>query len=414
MRKKKILLLSDHPLATSGVGTQARWLIDGLIASGKWSFRCFGGAVQHENYNTIAVNEDFIIKPTKGFGDPQMLRQTLVSERPDVLMLFTDPRFFLWVFSMEDEIHQICPIAYNHLWDNGPTPTFNKVLYESCDLLNCINYPTYEMVKEMFPERTNYVPHAVPDSLFFPMQETDVLNMKRGLLGDSRVDHFIPLFVGRNARRKMPSDILVSFKMFLDDLEKKYGHRKSTIIMHTDPLDIEGPNLHQVIDLLQINENVFFSKDRIQFHEMNIVYNISDVLVNFSCAEGFGLPVLEAKNAGKPIIAIKTGGLTRQVVDHETGEEFGVAIEPEVKPLVGNQVVPFIYEDFASHETLKNAFMKMYEMGAQGRKSLGLKARSHALKNYDMKTMINDWDRTLTKLSNDWKNNYERWNINSL
>ena len=30
-RKKKILMLSDHALSTSGVGTQSRHLIDGLL-----------------------------------------------------------------------------------------------------------------------------------------------------------------------------------------------------------------------------------------------------------------------------------------------------------------------------------------------------------------------------------------------
>ena len=68
MQKKTILMLSDHPLSTSGVGTQARWLITGLVNTGKYSFRCFGGAVRHENYETTVVNPDFIIKPTDGFG----------------------------------------------------------------------------------------------------------------------------------------------------------------------------------------------------------------------------------------------------------------------------------------------------------------------------------------------------------
>ena len=35
---KKILFLSDHPLAPSGVGVQARFLIEGLIKTGKYSF----------------------------------------------------------------------------------------------------------------------------------------------------------------------------------------------------------------------------------------------------------------------------------------------------------------------------------------------------------------------------------------
>jgi len=122
--KKKILMLSDHPLATSGVGLQARWLINGLIATGKYSFRCFGGAVKHEDYNTIKVNDDFVIKPTNGFGTPDMLRVAIATEQPDALLLFTDPRFFIWTWEMEDEIHQICPIAYWHLWDNDPWPEY--------------------------------------------------------------------------------------------------------------------------------------------------------------------------------------------------------------------------------------------------------------------------------------------------
>jgi glycosyltransferase involved in cell wall biosynthesis len=408
--KKKILMLSDHPLSTSGVGVQARWLAQGLIQTGKWSFRCFGGAVKHENYNTVKVSDDFIIKPTNGFGDKNLLRMTLAVEKPDVLLLFTDPRFFIWVWEMEDEVHQICPIAYNHLWDNGPWPEFNRVLYESTDLVNCINYPTYEMVKQRFPEKTNYVPHAVPPNVFFPLPEAERTRMKTMILGKERLDHFVVLYVSRNARRKMPSDILLSFKMFLDDMEKKHGHRKASLVMHTDPMDTEGPNLHHVIDMFHLKDHVVFSKDRIGFEQMNALYNIGDTVVNRSCNEGFGLPTLEMMMAGKPIIALKTGGLTRQVLDHETGFQYGIALEPEVRTLVGNQMVPYIYEDFISHETVAKAFMQFYEMPPAEREALGLKCREHALKDYNMETLIKDWDRTLTDLVGNWqRGGRNRW-----
>lgn len=408
-KKIKVLVLSDHPLSTSGVGTQCRWLIQGLLATGRYTFRCFGGAVKHDSYDTIKVNDDFIIKPTNGFGDKNLLRMTLAVERPDVVLLFTDPRFFIWVWEMEDEIHQVCPIAYNHLWDNPPWPEFNRVLYESTDLINCINWPTYQMVHERFPGKTNYVPHAVPQELFFPMPPLERARVKEAILGKERADHFVPLFVSRNARRKMPSDVILSFKMFLDDLKAKHGHRKSTLVMHTDPLDPEGPNLHQVIDMLNIKENVVFSKDRVGFAEMNSLYNISDTIVNRSCNEGFGLPTLEMMMTGRPIIALKTGGLTRQVEDHETGEQYGIALEPENRSLVGNQLVPYIYEDFVSHETVSRALMQMYEMGPAGREALGARALEHARKDYDLKRLVNDWDASLTGLVNGWKNGRDRW-----
>ena len=403
MKKKTILLLSDHPLSTSGVGTQARWLINGLLATNKYSFRCFGGAVKHDNYENIVVNEDFIIKPTNGFGDPNLLRKTLVQLKPDALMLFTDPRFFTWVWAMSDEIRQICPIAYWHLWDNPPWPEFNRAFYEATDLINCINYPTYEMVKERFPEKTHYVPHAVPQELYTPLSQNEALKFKASMLGQHRANNFTALYVSRNARRKMPGDILTSWKMFIDDLQAKYGHKNATFVMHADPLDPEGANLFNVVDMLGIKDSIVFSKDKIGFTEMRTLYSICDTVVNRSSNEGFGLPTLEAMMCGKPIIAIKTGGLTRQVENHETGEQHGIALEPEVKSLVGNQTVPYIYEDFVSHRTLADSFMKMYEMGPEKRAEIGIKAMEYARNNYRLDDVIKKWDETLEVTINKWE-----------
>lgn len=414
MQKKTILLLSDHPLSSSGVGTQARWLIHGLISTGKYKFKCFGGAMKHEDYRTIVVNEDFIIKPTNGFGDRNMLRQVLATEKPDALMLFTDPRFFIWVWEMEDEVHQVCPIAYNHLWDNYPWPEFNRVLYESTDLINCINWPTYQMVKERFPEKTNYIPHAIPSEVYHPISEEEQMAAKKALLGPDRADHFTALFVSRNARRKMPSDILVSWQRFMEQLKQKHGHSKATLIMHTEPLDPEGPNLHHVVDMLGIRDSIFFSKNRIEFQDMNKLYNAVDTVVNRSCNEGFGLSTLEAMMCGKPIIAIKTGGLTRQVEDLETGEQFGIGMNPDASSLVGNQLVPYIYEDYVTHETLTNAFMQMYEWGPEKRKQVGLRALEHARKDYDMNNVIKAWDDSLTKLIDTWKDSHKPWEIKEI
>ncbi len=414
MQKKTILMLSDHPLSTSGVGTQARWLIHGLISTGKWKFKCFGGAVKHEDYRTVVINEDFVIKPTNGFGDRNLLRQVLATEKPDVLLLFTDPRFFIWVWEMEDEIHQVCPIAYNHLWDNGPWPEFNRVLYESTDLINCINWPTYNMVKERFPEKTNYIPHGVPKEIYYPISSEESKKIKAQILGPDKADHFMPLFVSRNARRKMPSDVLVSWKMFLEDLQKKHGHKKATLLMHTDPLDHEGPNLYHVVEMLGIGESVKFSKNRVDFNEMRGIYSACDTVINRSSNEGFGLSTLEAMMCGKPIIAIKTGGLTRQVEDLETGEQYGIALEPDVKSLVGNQVVPFIYEDLISHEKLASALLEMYEWGPEKRKAIGLRALEHAHKDYDLNNIVKSWDDTLTQLLDRWKNQNQRWEIKTL
>lgn len=409
LNKKKILLLSDHALSTSGVGCQSRFLIDGLIKTGKWSFRQLGAAVKHSDYKTVRVNDDFIIKPIDGFGDPKLLRSILITEKPDVLMLFTDPRFFHWVWEMEDEIHQICPIAYWHVWDNLPVPKFNHVLYESTDLINCHSHLTYSFVKDMFPEKANFVPHTLPNGLFRPLDEAEVKKQKVRILSQEKADSFVALWINRNAKRKRPNDVLWSWKIFMDALNEKHGKKDAVLILHTQPDDQEGPNLYATAEMLGIEESIVFSPDRIDFEKMNVVHNISDCVLNISFAEGFGLSTLEAMSAGKPIIAAKTGGLTRQVVDHRDGSENGVALDIDLKTLVGSQSVPYIFEDYVSPENVANALMKLYEMGPESRKALGAKARSYVESEFSYDNMINQWDETLTELLANWKSRYTRW-----
>ena len=407
MHKKKILVLSDHALSTSGVGTQTRHLINGLIAKGEWTFRQFGAAMKHADYRTVIVNDDFIIKPIDGFGTKDMLRVTLATEKPDLILIFTDPRFFGWLFEMEDEIHQICPIAWWHVWDNLPKPTFNASFYEATDLINCHSYLTYELCKQDFPEKTNFVPHALPNDLFFPLSEAQRSAKRQEILGKKK-DNFILFWVNRNARRKRPSDVVEAWSIFRRKIESE-GRSDATLLMHTDPLDQEGPNLYEIVKLFGVEDSVVFSTDRIDFNKMNDLHNISDACINISYAEGFGLATLEAMQCGRPIIATKTGGLTRQVVDHRDGSENGVALPVDFRTCVGSQAVPYIYEDYTANETTAAAIEKLYRMTPDERRILGQKANNYVKSEFDYQKTIDMWHETLNKTIGSWKENYKSW-----
>ena len=417
MKKMKILMLSDHMLSTSGVGCQSRFLSFGLVNKGKWEIKQLGAAMKHENYDLACPHADIMIKPVDGFGDRDSLRQLLATEKPDVLFLFTDPRFFMWVWQMEDEIHQVCPIAYWHVWDNDPYPAFNSMFYEGTDLINCHSFKTFELVSKHFPEKTNFIPHALPEELYFPMTSEDKKKHKLTLLGKDREDHFVGIWINRNAKRKRPNDVMMSWKLFLDNLEEKHGHRNATLIMHTDPQDQEGTNLFASADVIGVKDDVFFSPQRIEFEQMNVLHNISDFCINIALNEGFGLPTLEAMQCGNPIIAQKTGGLTRQVVDHRDESENGFALDPDVRSMVGSQMVPYIYEDYCTNEKTADAMMKMYELGPEGRDKIGKKARAYVQSEFNLKNTIDRWDETLTDLIENWrknKGNERTWKIKEL
>lgn len=416
VEKKKILVLSDHPLAPSGVGVQARMLIEGLLRTGKYTFRCLGGAMKHPDYSTVTVNPDWIIKPVDGFGTREQVRNILMTERPDAILIFTDPRQFIWLWEVEDEIKQLCPITYWHVWDNDPYPAFNRVWYESTDLINCLSHKTYEMVVKHFPEKTNYIPHSFPKEIYFPAPEDQIVSVRKQNFGD-KADWFMGLWVNRNAVRKMPGDVLEGWKLFLDNLEKKYGHRKACLVMHTDPGDQEGPNLMVVSELLGLQNNVLFSTNKLDFQHMNVLHNITDVCINLSKNEGFGLSTLISLQCGKPILVLKTGGMTRQVVDHRTGEEYGVGVNPVTRKLMGSQMVPYIYEDYASQEDVAAGLMKIYEYTPEEKAAIRVKAVEYVHAEFGYDKMITEWDRTLTETMDKFvanKATAKNWVLSSL
>ena len=231
----------------------------------------------------------------------------------------------------------------------------------------------------------------------------NIINIKKSLLGKDRANHFTGIWVNRNAKRKRPGDVLVSWKRFLEKLEEEHGHKNATLVMHTDPNDHEGPNLLLMSEALDLKEHVFFSNQRLDFNNMNVLYNISDFCLNISYAEGFGLPTLEAMMAGVPIVAVKTGGLTRQVVDHRDGTENGAAIEVKLKSLVGSQSVPYIYEDYASEEDIASGILKIYNLSPSEKEALGEKVLNYARTEFSYQNTVDMWDKSLTDLLENWE-----------
>ena len=86
--KIKVLVLSDHPFSPSGVGTQTRYMVEGLLATGRYSFICLGGAIKHKDYNPQKSDkwgDDLIVYPVDGYGTQDAIRSMLRTEKPDML-----------------------------------------------------------------------------------------------------------------------------------------------------------------------------------------------------------------------------------------------------------------------------------------------------------------------------------------
>jgi glycosyltransferase involved in cell wall biosynthesis len=407
-------MISDHAQTNTGVAVQSNHLIKGLLKTNKYEVVQLGAAVYHDNYETVKVKEDFTIIPINGFGDKDTIRSMLVSYVPDVLIMFSDSRFFGHIFEMEDEIHQICPIMWWHVWDNRPTPIFNKTYYDSIDTINCISELTYRLCKEIVDEeKLNHIPHSLPNELFYTLGDHQIQHHKAMILGKNK-DDFICTWINRNTRRKRPGDVLKSWQMFLMNLENEYKHKNAILLMHTDPYDQQGMNLVEIAKNLNILENVRFSDQEVDFNKINILHNISDVHINIAHTEGFGLSTLEAMSVGKPIIATETGGLVRQLINPDTFYVHGVSLKPDLTTLSGTQQIPYLNEDYVSLASVSKAIMKMYKLGDQKRREIGLKAKKYTKNKFIYREMINKWDMSIEETLENWKSRYVRIRVEEI
>jgi len=411
--KIKLLVLSDHMYSPSGVGTQTRYIMEHLLNTGDYTIRYLGGAIKHKDYmpqKTDEWGDDLIIYPVDGYGSQEIVRSIIRTEKPDMVWFMTDPRFFGWLWEMEDEIRPLMPMVYYHVWDNYPYPNYNEPFYSSNDVVVSISKLTDDIVKTVSPGiEVQHIPHAVDGEVFKPLDEEERKLAKQQFMPDA-VDKFVVFWNNRNARRKMPGSLIYYFNEFLN----KVGRDKAQLIMHTEPHDPNGPNLEEIIhNLGLVNGEVKFSTNKIESSQLAMMYNLSDVTINISDAEGFGLATLESLSCGTPIIVTMTGGLQEQVTDGENW--FGVGIQPAAKGVIGSQDIPYIYEDRVSQEDVVVALEELYEKREELGK-IGELGREHVLKNYNYKDFCKSWDGLLRSINDrygswDTRRNYKAWEL---
>ena len=419
-KKIKILTISDHPFSPSGVGTQTRYIIEGMLKTGKYQFISIAGAMKHADYTVQKIKmpgseeDNWTIHPVDGYGTQDFVRSLIRIERPDIMWIMTDPRFWDWLWHIDQEIRSLMPLIYYHVWDNTPYPEFNKKFYESNDLIVAISKVTDDIIKTVAPAiESTYLPHAVDASVFKKHSEEDIKVFRNEYFPDSE-EKVLFFWNNRNARRKQSGSLIFWFKEFLDIV----GKDKAKLIMHTEIKDQHGQDLEEIINYLGINNGeVLFSEKKIAPEILAKIYNAADCTINISDAEGFGLATLESLACGTPIIVNMTGGLQEQITDGENW--FGVGLEPTSKAIIGSQDIPWIYEDRLSREVVVDALLKIYNMSPEERSKLGDLGTKHVMKNYNFENYVKRWDEIFTQAHNkhgSWQNrkNYKAWSFSEV
>ena len=420
-QRKKILFMCDDIRMTSGISTMAREIVIGT--SHRFNWINLGGAIEHpdagkrldisEDTNNIMGIQDasVFIYPINGYGTQEMIRQLIQIEKPDAIMFFTDPRYWIWLFQMESEIRKKIPMIYLNIWDDLPAPLYNKAYYESCDTLMAISKQTLNINRMVLGDRIEnkilkYVPHGINHKIYFPINEfmkDDTANVekKREQLFGKDQPEFVVFYNARNIRRKSTSDLILAYSEFCNKIGKEKA-KKCVLLLHTQVADENGTDLGVVRDLFCDPEyqKVVIHDSRVPSNEINWLYNIADVTALISSNEGWGLSLTESMMAGKMIIANVTGGMQDQMrFEDEDGNwiefnenfcsnhfgtykkhgEWAVPVFPTNMSIVGSIPTPYIFDDRCDFRDVAKAIEEVYNLDTEDRNKKGNAGREWAL-----------------------------------
>ena len=415
--RKKILLICDDIRVHSGVATVAREMV--LNTAQHFNWVQVAGAINHPdkgkkldlsgdtNNNTGLTDASVAMYPVDGYGDANLIRQIIQMEKPDAIFLITDPRYFMWLFQIENEIRRKMPIVYLNIWDDYPAPMYNRPYYEACDALLGISKQTVNINKLVLGDKAkdkliSYVPHGLNENIFKPMDQNDpkLKEFKQNMFKGKEYD-FVLFFNSRNIRRKQIPDTLLAYKYFIDGLDEEKA-KKCAFLLHTQVVDENGTDLAAVCEFLFDNNpkyNIIFSQQPLPPEQMNYLYNMSDVQILLTSNEGWGLSLTEAILAGNPIIANVTGGMQDQMRFVKDGKwmevdadfpsnhngtirehgEWALPVYPTNRSIQGSPITPYIWDDRCTSEDAASQIKFAYVLGKEKLKERGLKGREWAL-----------------------------------
>jgi len=456
--RKKIMLICDDIRVHSGVATVARELV--LNTAQHFNWVNIAGAIKHPeqgkrfdisqdtNTNTGLTDASVFLYPVDGYGNPDLIRQLIAMEKPDAIMLITDPRYFEWLFQIENEIRKTMPIIYLNIWDDYPAPLYNKAFYESCDALLAISKQTKLINELVLGEKANkkvieYVPHGLNHEMYYPIEKEDELKeleqFKSHLFGGKEKD-FVVFFNSRNIRRKQIPDTMLAFKIFLDTLPKEKSS-KCVMIMHTEVISEHGTDLEAVRKILfpDYPEAIYFSQNKLDNKQLNQLYNIADTQILLTSNEGWGLSLTEAILAGTVIIANVTGGMQDQmgfedeygnwytpspeIPSNHTGryKNHGVwafPVFPTNRSIQGSPKTPYIWDDRCNAEDAAARISEVYALDKEIRDGLGKTGRHWALNEagFTGEAMGERAINAIDQLFNTWtpREKYELINVNDV
>ena len=244
-------------------------------------------------------------------GSTQLYRLLMSKIKYDIIIIATDP------WSYGNYLEAVEQSNYRNDYD------FKLVAWTSADSENIdasklngydhvIAWTQYGRDKlNSYNGSSSIVPLGIDMSLFTRFDDDKRLELRQSMIPDSVInkalsheDLFIIGFVGRNQPRKRIDELLRLFSQYIDKYDDTGTAR---LLLHSINSPYPGCDILALEQHYGLGGRIIHSNDYVNDSIMAHLYNLMDVFITVSSAEGWCYPVMEAISCGVNVIVPDIG-----------------------------------------------------------------------------------------------------------
>lgn len=364
--KKRIFIANDASILDTGYGVYGKEIISRIHKSDKYEVAELGCYCDTQNAkiksipwkfypNAVGSNDSRIDQyksnPLNQFGLWRFNR-CLVDFKPHIVFDVRD----YWMYFYQDT----SPYRHHFHWlimpttDSSPPKIDWLYTYKNADLVIPYTDWAKKVLSESCGNKINLFPKIAnaginPDE-FYPVEDKAAHKIKH--FGK---DLNIVGLVMRNQKRKLIADMFIAFKQFLELLKNNNQletYEKTYLYLHTSYPEENGWDIPSLLLEYNLLDKVYFTyKCRNCAHclpskfqagisvcpkcnnksvvmsspingvstpQLNDIYNLFDIFVQYAICEGFGMPQVEAAACGLQIASVDHSAMT-EIVENLKG-----------------------------------------------------------------------------------------------
>jgi glycosyltransferase involved in cell wall biosynthesis len=383
----RLLIVSDSPAVSSGMGRVVRELAPRFLADG-FDVACAGWF----DLEAPAREFDYPVFPIQKH-EPASVGPYLEHFAPDLVLAIGDPWDWAWLVNHRLTVGGYKLLAYLNV-EGEPLPLPCERILDGFDAVCTSSQYGARVVGRPGVTAIHY---GVDTEMFAPMPK-----LSKVMFGKQLDTTFIVLINGQNTFRKNLGAAMAGFLQF--------ARGKDDVLAYFNTVARPGPNDAPGVDLIELSIQLeaeklcWFNPENhgpiktIDDTALNGLYGIASVLLLTSVGEGFGLPVLEAMAAG--VVPVVPNAFSMpELLRTEPGNYargFGVPVHAYISTLQGQRVPVVADEDIAiALQAAYDAWHRRPIVGDSGGEGRFAIMRAQGLDFAKEKT----WDRTYTQLS---------------